>query len=283
MVFERFLDAKFVMKRPVLAFIFGLLYTFVGYALAILFFGKNVSVAMLFMATLLLVPSLIKLISIEEKRVRADGIKRFYHDHKDIFEIYFFLFVGIFIGYLILGMLFTTTMPGFESSFNFQLNFLEKQQGLSKELIEKFKEEAVKPTFDQFVGILSSNLAIALIAFGLSIFYGAGAIFLVVMNASVFSIFILYVMRYSAETLSNSLAILGTFSLHLIPELCGFLLAAIAGGVISKALLKEKIGSESFRNVIKDGTVLLLTSFGLIILGALIEVFLTTRIMHLIL
>jgi uncharacterized membrane protein SpoIIM required for sporulation len=66
--------------------------------------------------------------------------------------------------------------------------------------------------------------------------------------------------------------------IHLIPEISGFLLAAIAGGVVSKAILHEKKGSKGFKNVFKDATVLILIAVGLVLLAAVLEVFVTARL-----
>ncbi|MFC1691143.1 stage II sporulation protein M [Nanoarchaeota archaeon] len=279
MVIERLLDKKPIMQRPWLAFGLGFLFSIIGFIVARFFFKESISVAMLFMTTLILVPSIIKLISIEEKRVRHDGIKRFFHDHKDIYEIYFFLFLGIFMSYLVMGIYVYNT-DEFDVAFNFQQDFLEKQQGVTEETLKDFKEKEINPTINNFLGILSNNLSVALICFALSLFYGAGAIFLMMLNASVFSTFILMVIKHASKTIFHAFSVIGIFFIHLLPELGGFLLAAIAGGIISKALLVEKIGSTSFKNVMKDATVLLLVSFGMIIVGAALEVFVTTRLMH---
>jgi hypothetical protein len=66
--------------------------------------------------------------------------------------------------------------------------------------------------------------------------------------------------------------------IHLIPEMAGFLLAAIAGGVISKAFAREKFKSLQFSNVAKDATMMLVISCGLIILAAALEVYVTSNL-----
>ena len=68
------------------------------------------------------------------------------------------------------------------------------------------------------------------------------------------------------------------FLIHLLPEISGFLLAAIAGGVVSKALIREKRGTKAFKNVFKDATMLVLIAIGLVLLGAVLEVFVTVRL-----
>ena len=54
----------------------------------------------------------------------------------------------------------------------------------------------------------------------------------------------------------------------------------LAGGVISRAIMHEKFRSRGFSNVMKDALILFLIAVGLIIVGALLEMFVTSRIVH---
>ena len=277
MVLEQLLESRWIERRHIYSILLGFLYTLIGYGTSLIFFGKNVSIAILFITTLLLVPALVKLIGVEERRESSDGMKHFFYDHKEVIEIYLFLFIGVLIGYLFIGLIFSGS---FSNIFSYQLDFLKHQEGLSEQLVTNFKGQPYSPTLSNFAGLLETNLGTTLIFFILSIFYGAGAVFLVMLNASIFSAFIIFVIQQFSRTFSHGLAILGTFLIHIIPEVAGFLLAAIAGGVISKALITEKFGSDGFRNVMKDSLVLLLIAFGVIIFSALLEVFVTTNIIY---
>ena len=64
----------------------------------------------------------------------------------------------------------------------------------------------------------------------------------------------------------------------MVPEVSGFLIAAIAGGVVSKAVLTEKKGSKAFRNVFKDATMLMLIAIGLVVLSVFLEFFVTAKL-----
>ena len=76
----------------------------------------------------------------------------------------------------------------------------------------------------------------------------------------------------------NAFSVISLFLIHLIPELSGFLLAAIAGGVVSRAIMSEKFGSQGFRNVTRDALVMLLLSAGLIVIAAFLEVFVSSQL-----
>src|SRR3989344_9606761 len=100
------IKSKYLEQRPFVALFLGVLYTFIGYGVAVFFFGDNLSIAMLFLTTLLLVPTLVHLLDDEEKRESKHGAKLFFRDHADIAEAYLFLFLGIFFGYLLLSFAF---------------------------------------------------------------------------------------------------------------------------------------------------------------------------------
>src|SRR3989344_249635 len=265
---------RWIEHRPYIAFVFGLFYTIVGYIAAAIFFKDYISIAMLFLSTLLVVPSLMKLLEIEEKRESIYGLRNFFREHKDIVEAYIFLFIGVFIGYLLLG--FFISGEHYASVFEVQRNFLIDQEGLSAELIGSFMNAPFEPSMSDVLCLITNNLMVSIILFVLSFLYGAGAIFLILFNASIFASFITFVIQYLADKTSEAFAIIGVFSIHMLPEVAGFLLAAIAGGVVSKAVLREKIGGKGFSYVIGDATALLFLSCLLIIIAAFIEVYATT-------
>lgn len=102
---------------------------------------------------------------------------------------------------------------------------------------------------------------------------------MIVWNASIFSTFLVMTINNLSRGTPHALSILGIFSLHLIPEVFAFLTAAIAGGVLSRAMIKEKWKSKGFSNVIKDAVVLLLISFGILLLAAFLEAFVSTSLL----
>ena len=260
-------------KRPYAAFFIGMAYVFISFLTSKIFFPRIISVATLFLVTLLLVPTVIKLLGDEEKRERRDGTRNFFRDHKDIFEVYIFLFIGVFAGALVLGLM--TNL----NNFDYQLNFLQNQQGLSSELVKAKTQTGIEPSFGSFLGLLENNLIVILISFVLSLFYGAGAMFLIALNASIFSTFVVFVMR-ELPTITNKATLLGIFSIHMVPELLGFLLAAIAGGVISKAVMQEKFMSDKFRNVMKDAFILFIIAAIIIVISAFLETYVTTYLFN---
>ena len=276
MVLEQFLKYDWVEKRLPYVFILGIAYVFIGYFVAFYFFRNSISIAMLFLATLLIVPTIAKLLSMEEKRESKEGLRHFFRNHRDIFEIYHALFLGIFVGYIALTLFVADT----STLFDYQVSFLEQREGLNKGLIENFLITPLQPQVETFVSVISSNISVLLIFFFLSMFYGAGGIFLVLLNASVFSTLITTIIGFFGRSIGQVTSILGIFLIHMIPEVSGFLIAAIAGGVVSRALTQEKWMSRRFQNVMKDAAILLIISLVFVILGGFLEIFVSTTLVH---
>jgi len=264
---ENLLRISSIERRHFFAFILSFVYTLIGAFTAFFLFKDFMSIAMLFFATLLLLPTLMSYLSKEEKIERQAGLKHFFRNHKDIFETYFFVFLGCFIGFMLIGIFAYSVHYDFNS---YQFNFLS-ERGVTPDGVSVVPES----NLEGVLNIVVRNVTVDIIAFILSVAYGAGAIFLIVYNASIFASFIVLIIKYLSESVSHAAAIFATMLIHIVPEISGFLLAAIAGGVISKALTREKFGSDSFKNVVRDGAVMFLISILLIIFAAFLEIYVT--------
>ncbi|MBI4739567.1 stage II sporulation protein M [Candidatus Woesearchaeota archaeon] len=279
MVLEELMKIDVVERRPYISFVLGFFFASLGFLVALFFFREVMSIAMVFLTTLFLVHLMIKLIKAEEERERRDGLQHFFHNHADVFQVYLFSFVGIFIAFVILG--FATHMYDqsiYNDAFSFQSKFLRFEHGLTTERVKEFVAEQPHPTWSQFAALFVRNSAVLVLSFALAFFYGASSIFLIVLNASVFANFIVLVGTFIARTQGEKILVLLLFMVHLLPELSAFLIAAIAGGVVSKALIRESRNSVEFRNVFKDATMLIALAAALLLLGALLETFVTTRL-----
>ncbi|MBU2561693.1 MAG: stage II sporulation protein M [Nanoarchaeota archaeon] len=278
MVLEDLFNPGWVRRRPYLAFVFGFIFTFVAFLISLIFFRSSMSVAMIFLTTLLLIPTLIMLLRMEEQVEGKYGLKHFFHNHKDIFEVYLFSFLGVFSAFVVLGLAMHNDPSSYDQLFDFQTRFLRFQQGLSAESVQGFVQNEYDMGAGHVTGLFIHDLLVLLICFVLSFFYGASAIFLIILNGSVFASFIIFVIRTIAQNTLQGVQAFFMFLIHLLPEISGFLMAAIAGGVVSKAVLCEKKGSKRFKNVFKDATILMLIAIGLVLISSLLEVFVTARL-----
>ncbi len=246
-------------KRKTYSLVLGMLYVFISYGTASLFFSENISMAMIMLITLLFVPTISRFIE-KDVDARKDNRLGVFSHNKSLIEIFFFLFIGISIGYFAIG-------SAYPESIKYQTDLLQEKIKVDIDGIQKIP---------QATSLMINNIEVILVAFVLSLFYDVGALFLIVRTASVFAGFIL---KFSSFVIGKTVLNAAIFSTHFVPEILGFLLAALAGGVISKALIKRKESEDEFRRIVRDGTILLVAAIVMIIVAALLETFVTPQIM----
>jgi hypothetical protein len=270
MVLEHIFPEDWLERKGLFAFILGIVYSFIGILVAsILFPGDPALVAVAF-TSLLLLPELYKLFSIEERKERMEqriSIRALWRDDAELVRIYIFLFLGILLVYSIGTMI----LPSFDT------NTLFREQ-LEIRLGQGFAGQAVLGTFssDLFWGLLSNNFMVMMACFILAFLTGDGAIFLITWNASVWGTIFGYTAK-SASLFSGKnqfmlfgLIMLIVFSHMLIEGICYFL-AAISGSVISKDVLLEEFASDRFMEVFGFNLYLLLFALIFLLLGAGVE------------
>lgn len=265
MVLEQFLDRNFVVRHTFFLFLLSILYVFIAYAVQEIFFPEQ-SIATVLLLTILLVPSLHHLTVAEEKLERA-GASKFFKRHKTLFKCYFGAFLGILVGFTALGAI-------YPDAISYQTQQLQYNH-LKPEIITTFLQTYI-PDVNVALSVFTHNLMYLILGFFLSIFYGAGAIFIITYNASFFAAFLLQLLAQFAN--STTLAIISLS--HLIPESAGFILTAMAGSSLSRAIIHEKLKDQHFRNVLKNDVKLLLAGILLVLVAAFIETYITAAAFH---
>jgi hypothetical protein len=115
--------------------------------------------------------------------------------------------------------------------------------------------------------IFSNNIRILLFALLTSFIFGAGALFVITWNASIVGVFMGH-MVYNLSALE-----LAGFFIHGVPEFLSFFLAAIAGGVLSVAIIKHKPSDKDFKIILKDFIILCTISIVILLIAAALEVY----------
>jgi len=264
MVLEQFIDKKWVLSHLTFVFLISAVFVFVAFAVGELFFPGE-SVATILLVAILLTPSLHHLIVIEEK-IESKGGSEFWRKHKIIFKCYIGAFFGILAGFLVLGMI----NPLALNYQNIQLELEHLNQGT----IDNFLQNRYVPSPSIAMSVFTHNLQFLMLGFAVSIFYGAGAVFLIVFNASFFASFVIGLMNRFVE----GVQLAGISLVHLLPESAGFILAAIAGATLSRALIHEKVKDQKFRNVLQNVVKMLVVAIVLIFIGAFIETYVTAQV-----
>ena len=272
MVLEHIFPEDWLEKKGTFAFILGIVYSIIGILISsVLFPGDPALVAVAF-TSLLLLPELYKIFSIEERKERMEqhvSFRTLLKDDTDIIRIYIFLFLGILLVYS-LGTIF---LPSFDT------NTLFREQ-LEIRLGQGFAGQATFGGLNSglFWSLLSNNFLVLLACFIMALLTGDGAIFLITWNASVWGTIFGYTAK-SASLFSgqSALYLFGLIILivfpHMILEAISYFLAAISGSVISKDVLLEEFASDRFMEVFGFNLYLFLFALIFLLLGAGVETF----------
>jgi hypothetical protein len=159
---------------------------------------------------------------------------------------------------------------------------LEQIRGMCNPNLPKADPEVCLSSWrSRFNNLISNNLWVMLFAFAASFMFGAGALWILTWNASTIGVHvgmqINKMVFATGSTFDAYLMGLPYYSLGMLPwalpEVLAYLVAAIAGGIISVAVSRHHFRSEKFWLVVFDGIFFLLIALFLIVVGAYVEHF----------
>jgi uncharacterized membrane protein SpoIIM required for sporulation len=258
---EEVLKPNWLENKPKYAFLIGLVYAVIGIIAAYIVFPKSQGIASIAFLSMLLIPSLSKILTIEEiqdSKSRKFTLKKIFQDHSDVLNVYFMLFLGIFLAYALFSIKFPNLLV--QGVFDSQLRIIGINVGQATGGFS-------------FLSILFNNLKITLIFLVLSLIFGAGSILFLAWNASVWGVVFGYLATNYTNALDSFIGIFIKVMPHMFLEVGAYFFAIIAGGIMSQAVLREKFGSNKFNYAVKDGFVFLTVSLILIITAAFVEVY----------
>jgi len=120
--------------------------------------------------------------------------------------------------------------------------------------------------------IFSNNLYVLVFTLLFSLVFGAGVIFVLAWNASVIAAAVGIFAQSKLEAIPLGLA---RYMIHGIPEIGAYFVVALAGGLVSIAVVKHETGTQKFWEVLQDSLNLIIASIVILFLAALMEVYLT--------
>jgi len=254
---EALINLKEMEKRPLLTFLWAFMINSIAVITASLIQSIPGVDFGFFVVLFTIIPSVYFIVLLikreekrEEKRIERGGVSFWDIHGKDII-IYLLYFLGLTLSFA----LWSFFLPS--ESFGVQIDKITAIRGTG-----------ALTQAGAFTAIFMNNLQVMVVAFVFSLVFGAGAIFIIVWNASVLGVFI---GQFSRSLFHIPLVSAG-FLLHGIPEIGGYVAAALAGGILSAAILRRRRGI--LPSIILDSAKLLLLGVALITLGAGIEILL---------
>ena len=293
MVLEAILSAQEAESHPLDMFFLGFGVSTLGLWLAFYIFPKEASNWLLFLAAFALEPLLLRLFYLEERYDITFARPTIWQRHQNVIVDYLLLFFGMVIAfsfwYTVLPQPLTNIM------FENQIAEVTRIQGLRATLTGAVIGSgttgalnlggAISSKFQTLNFIMANNLRLLFLFIAFSFIFGAGAILLLVWNAAVVGVAIGNLIRteivatHLAGTLTAYFTALPVsffaFFAHGIFEVMGYFIGAIAGGILSVAIVKRHYNSPHFGLLVKDVVLLTALSAILIIFGAWVEVYIT--------
>ncbi len=212
----------------------------------------------------------------EEKDMEISGFKRLLEEHGKALLYFMFLFLGFVVAF---SFWYIAVSEG-NQNFRVQIEtycVINKPSNY-QECVAQFSGGEISKTTgflsstDKVVNIFANNIYVLIFTLVFSLIFGAGAIFILAWNASVISSAIGI---FSKSDLANLPIGLARYMIHGIPEIGAYFSGALAGGIVSAAVIRNDIRSEKFWVVLQDALNLVIIAVAVLFAAALIEVFIT--------
>lgn len=270
MVLESLINPKRAERLPWQMFFLGLLYSSIGIIFALWIFQQHTSLLMIAFTAMLSIPLLYTLIKYEEgkdKKYRKE-IKLLKQHSKALIA-----FGYLFLGFLVSFSLWYTLLPN-----NISQELFNNQISTIKDINVGFTGNVVNSSHLPI--ILNNNFKVLILCIVFSFFFGAGAIFVLTWNASVIAVAIGNVIRESLSKLginyfhAISLGLL-RYLTHGVFEISAYFVGGLAGGIISVAVIRHDIIGKHYKKIFKDFLFLFLIASFVLLIGGLVEVYIT--------
>ncbi|MBS3143816.1 stage II sporulation protein M [Candidatus Woesearchaeota archaeon] len=270
MVLESLVNPIKAEKNPLSMFIYGFIFASISIILALLIFKEEASMVSVFLTVMITTPLMYSTMRFEEsKDMKMRDERALLRHHWKALKFLIFLFFGFIVAY---SLWFVFLPPSTtQILFHTQLNTISSiNSKISGNLLVNS---------GILLRIFINNFKVMLFCLFFSLFFGAGAIFILTWNASVIG----------AAMGSFATERLGLFGSHLIGiplslmrymthgvfEILAYFMAGLAGGIISVAIINNDLMGENKKRILRDSVDLILLSIVFLIVGSIIEVFVT--------
>lgn len=283
-MFEMIMRPKKAERHPWEMFFVGLFYASLSFLLVTFFFARGEilregsGLLIVIFTVICCLPFMYYLIKFEEnKDVQIDDSGRLIREHSKALLALMFLFLGFVIAF---SFWYIVLPDQAGSNFNIQLKtFCAINSGPNYELC--LEEHGVPvgtgaaTSFDSVLGIFVNNVNVLIFTIVLSLALGAGAIFILVWNATVISAAIGIFVQ---EKLTSLPCALLRYMIHGIPEIGAYFIGALAGGIISVAVIRKDLHGERTWKILQDALILIIIAIMILVLAALLEVYVIHKI-----
>ncbi len=280
-MFEMLINPVKAERKPWEMFFVGVFYSSISILLVEWIFKndavlvQSAGVLVVAFTVMFSIPFMFYMFKLEEgKSAQEDkGVFQLLKDHRLAVWAFLWLFAGFVIGFSFWYIILPTTDAASQQIETFCAINNPGNKECANNILAKDSVTTVFATNkERLFLIFANNIYVLIFTLVFSLLFGAGVVFILAWNASVIAAAIAIFTRSDLNLLP--VAILRYF-VHGIPEIGSYFVAALAGGIISFAVIKRDIGTERFWRVLQDALNLIILAAILLFLSALVEVFVT--------
>ncbi|MBU0929972.1 MAG: stage II sporulation protein M [Nanoarchaeota archaeon] len=279
MVLESIISPRKAEKKWWELFFIGFLYASIAIFLSIWIFEQYASLVMVFLTVTASVPLMYNTMRYEEHEdvICSTESKRMIN-HFKVLRFLIMLFLGFVLAYTIFYVFLPNDIV--QTVFNSQTQTINS---INSRVAGNFFND-----MQIFEKIFLNNIKVLLFCIFFAFFYGAGAIFILTWNASVISAAIGNIIRTNLAIYAKDFGLLSIWTyfsifsvgilrylIHGIPEILGYFVGGLAGGIISVAMINHDLDTIKFKKVLIDSIYLIVLAVFILLIAALMEVFLT--------
>ncbi len=211
----------------------------------------------------------------EEKDIKAKGFLMMLREHSKALTAFMWLFLGFVVAFSFFYVVMSSTQ-----SFRAQIETycLINRPANFNDCVSEYGVKATTKTVayatnkEKLFIIFANNIYVLIFTLVFSLIFGAGAIFVLAWNASVIAAAVGIFTRKSLVDMPLGIA---RYMVHGIPEIGAYFVGALAGGIVSVAIIKHEVNSDRFWDILQDALNLIIVAVIILFLAALVEVFIT--------
>lgn len=278
---ESLINPKRAEKGPWKMFFVGLVYASLSLLLVHWFFSNNPDLSkasgmlVVLFCVMFTLPFMYFIIKKEENEdEKVEGIFSVWETHKDALYAFMWLFLGFIIAFSFWHIILQDanllnfqiqTYCRMNNPTNVESCITQYSPGIGETTGAAIKEM-------RFLSIIQNNIYVIIFTLIFSLIFGAGAIFILVWNASVIAAAIGIFTKYTLSQIPSGIF---RYMIHGLPEVSAYFIAALAGGMFGVGILRHGIKNKKFLKVFQNVISLLFIAILIIIISAIIEVYFT--------
>ena len=266
---EMLISPRKAERRPIELFFVGIFYASLSMLLVNWIFSQDAvlskysGILVVTFTVMFSMPFVYYTIRLEERKINSErGVFSLISEHKKAIYALMWLFLGFVLAFSVLYVALSSNQ-----SFKAQIETycLINRPSAFDECVSQYDTTGgyIKSTGfasssgERLLSIFSNNLYVLIFTLIFSLIFGAGVIFILAWNASVIAAAIGIFAKSEISSVPMGLL---RYMLHGIPEIASYFIIALAGGIISSAVIKHQLGTERFWGVLQDTINLIILS-----------------------